>query len=176
MNVIVEITDEMFGNKSVEFNNPRVREGARGIVRREDGKIAVFNKKVKNEYKLPGGGIDEGEDPEVAFRREVLEETGCEISDIEFLGITKELKSLDNFQQISYVFVANVVSQNKELNLTEKEKAEGAEMLWLKPEEALEKVEGCKSEIKASSYENLYHSMFINYRDTEILRYYINKR
>ena len=38
-----------------------------------------FNKKKKNEYKLPGGGIDYGETPNEAFIREALEETGCKI-------------------------------------------------------------------------------------------------
>lgn len=60
MNVIAEITDEMFGLESVPFNNPKIRYGARGIVKRDDGRIAVFNKKVKNEYKLMGAVIDFG--------------------------------------------------------------------------------------------------------------------
>lgn len=63
------------------MNNSRLRLGARGIAIREDGKIAIFNKSNKNEYKLPGGGLEgEGEEePEEAFKREVLEEIGCEI-------------------------------------------------------------------------------------------------
>lgn len=62
------------------MNNSRLRLGARGIAIREDGKIAIFNKSNKNEYKLPGGGLEgEGEEePEEAFKREVLEEIGCE--------------------------------------------------------------------------------------------------
>ena len=71
MNTIIEITDEMFGQKSIPFNNPKVRYGARGIVKREDGHIAVFYKKAKNEYKLPGGGIDEKETPEQAFQSQI---------------------------------------------------------------------------------------------------------
>ena len=63
------------------MNNSRLRLGARGIAIREDGKIEIFNKSNKNEYKLPGGGLEgEGEEePEEAFKREVLEEIGCEI-------------------------------------------------------------------------------------------------
>ena len=63
------------------MNNSRLRWGARGRAIREDGKIAIFNKSNKNEYKLPGGGLEgEGEEePEEAFKREVLEEIGCEI-------------------------------------------------------------------------------------------------
>ena len=59
MELIYKVTDEDIGEISVENQNPRVRLGARGIVIREDGKIAVFNKSNKNEYKLPGGGIEE---------------------------------------------------------------------------------------------------------------------
>jgi len=176
MKVIVEITDEMLGEKSIPFNNPIIREGSRGIVEREDGLIAVFNKTNKNEYKLPGGGIDEGEIPEEAFKREVLEETGCEIDNIEFLGITKELKSLGNFQQISYVFTGKVSKIGNELTLTQKEKDEGAKLIWLSKEEALERIINCEKELKESEYENLYHSKFINYRDREILKYYIQQK
>lgn len=176
MNIIAEIVDEDFGITSVPFNNPRVRYGARGIIEREDGLIAIFNKTKKNEYKLPGGGIDEGEEPEEAFRREVLEETGCLIDGIKFLGFTKELKSKDNFQQISYVFTAKVTEIKGQLNLTQKEKDEGAKMIWATKEEALEKITNCVENLQASKYENIYHSKFINYRDKKILEYYINNK
>lgn len=174
MKVIVEITDEIFGKNPIPFNNPIIRNGARGIVKRRDGLIAIVNKVKKNEYKLPGGGIEENETPESAFRREVLEETGCEIHNIKLLGITKELKSLDNFQQVSYVFCSEVKKINKNLELTQKEKDEGVVLTWLSKEEALEKISNCEKQIKESEYENLYHSKFINYRDKEILKYYIS--
>lgn len=175
MITIVEITDEIFGNKSIPFNNPIIRYGARGIVKRYDGRIAIFNKIIKNEYKLPGGGMDKDETPERAFTREVLEETGCTIKNIELLGIAKEFKSLDNFQQISYVFSCEVDKQTNILSLTEKEKEEGAQLLWLTAEEALNKIIQCGKNLKESKYENLYHSRFINYRDKEILKYYMNR-
>lgn len=75
MECIKKLTDENIGLTSIEFNNPRIRYGARGIIIEKDGKIALFNKTMKNEYKLPGGGIDKGENPEEAFKRETLEET-----------------------------------------------------------------------------------------------------
>ena len=43
-NLICKITDEDIGEKSVNMMNPKLRLGARGIVIREDGKIAIFNK------------------------------------------------------------------------------------------------------------------------------------
>ena len=64
MCMLIKITDEDIGEVSKDMNNPRLRLGARGIVIREDGKIAIFNKSNKNEYKLPGGGIEDDENPE----------------------------------------------------------------------------------------------------------------
>ena len=47
MNCIKILTDEDFGLNRVDFNNPRIRYGARGIIVRNDGKIAIFNKSNK---------------------------------------------------------------------------------------------------------------------------------
>ena len=77
MNLICKLTDNDIGENYIELDSPQLRLGARGIVIRKDGKIALFNKTNKNEYKLPGGGIECDELPEIAFKREVLEETGC---------------------------------------------------------------------------------------------------
>lgn len=137
MNLICKITDKDIGKQPIEMDNPRLRLGARGIVIREDGKIAIFNKSNKNEYKLPGGGLEGEEKPEEAFKREVLEETGCEVEIIECLGTTEEYKTFDNFKQISYVFVGKVIKDTKQLNVTQKEKEEGAKLLWETPENGL---------------------------------------
>ena len=176
MNCIKILVDEDFGLKSVDFNQPRVRKGARGIIINEEGKIAIFNKVNKNEYKLPGGGIDEGETPKEAFKREALEETGCQIQIIKELGTIEEHKSLENFKQISYLFVAKVVKDSHKLNLTEKEKDEGARLLWVDEQEALNLVTNCFEQLKESKYENLYHSKFIAMRDRYIIEYYLRNK
>ncbi len=175
MNCIKILTDEDFGLNRVDFNNPRIRYGARGIIVRNDGKIAIFNKSNKNEYKLPGGGVDDGENAKDAFKREALEETGCEIDIIDELGTIEEHKSLDNFKQISYVFVGKVIKEHDKLNLTQKEKEEGAKLLWVDKEEGLRLISECISNLKESKYENLYHSKFIVLRDKIILEYYLNQ-
>lgn len=176
MNCIRVLVDEDFGLKSVDFNNPRVRLGARGIIINSEGKIAILNKFNKNEYKLVGGGIDDGETPEEAFKRESLEETGCNIEIVKSLGIIEEHKSLDNFKQISYLFVAKVINNNHNLNLTEKEKDEGARLLWVDANEALNLITNCFDQLKESKYENLYHSKFIAMRDRYILEYYLKNK
>ena len=173
MELICKIMDEDIGEVSVKMDNPRLRLGARGIVVREDGKIAVFNKSNKNEYKLPGGGLEGEEKPEEAFKREVLEETGCKVEIIKKLGTTEEYKSLNNFKQISYVFVGKVLEDTKQLNVTEKEKDEGAKLIWETPEKALELIIDSYDKLIASKYESVYNTKFVVLRDRKILEKYI---
>ena len=170
------ITDNDFGLNSKKLNDPKIRYGARGIIERVDGKIAILNKKAKNEYKLPGGGVEIGETPKTAFIREALEETGCNIKIIRELGTIEEKRSLDNFKQISYIFVGKVTKDTKKLNLTQKEKDEGAQVLWVSKETALELITNCMENISESKYENLYHSKFIVLRDNIILKHYIGNK
>ena len=173
MELIYKVTDKDIGEIPVEMKNPRTRLGARGIVVREDGKIAVFNKANKNEYKLPGGGIEGKEEPKEAFKREVLEETGCEVEIIENIGTIEEHKTLDNFKQVSYVFIGKVLKDTNELHVTEKEKDEGAKLLWETPENALKLITDCFNNLVASKYESVYHTKFIVFRDRKILEKYI---
>lgn len=173
MELICKITDEDIGEEVSQLENPKLRLAARGIVVREDGKVAVFNKSNKNEFKLPGGGIEGEEKPEEAFKREVLEETGCDVEIIKSLGTTEEYKSLNNFKQISYVFVGKVIKDTKQLNVTEKEREEGAKLLWETPQKALELISGCYNNLIASKYSSVYSTKFIILRDSKILEKYI---
>lgn len=175
MELICKITDLDIGEELLKMKNPRLRLAARGIVIREDGKIAVFNKSNKNEYKLPGGGIEGEENPEIAFKREAMEETGCEVEIIKELGTTEEYKSLNNFKQISYVYVGKVIKDTKQLHVTEKEKDEGAKLLWETPQKALELITECYNNLIASKYESVYSTKFIVLRDRKILEKYINE-
>lgn len=173
MNIIKTLTDEDFGITSIKMENPRHRLGARGLVFKDE-KVAILNKQSKNEYKLVGGGIEKDEDPTTAFQREVLEETGCQIEIIEFLGITEEYKSQDNFRQTSYVYVANVINDIGNFNFTQKEVDEGSNLLWLDINDALKLIKESENKLVSSKYESVYHTKFIVRRDYEILKYYID--
>jgi 8-oxo-dGTP diphosphatase len=61
---------------------------AGGIVLRREGpaRIAVVRLRKRNEWVLPKGKLDDGETPRAAAEREVLEETGHDVSVHEFLG------------------------------------------------------------------------------------------
>jgi len=174
MNCIKVLTDLDFDLKVKEFNNPRVRYGARGIVFNDKNEVAILNKTNKNEYKLVGGGIEENEDPTIAFKREVLEEAGCKVDIDACLGIIKEEKSQGNFIQTSYVYVAHVIEDTKQLNLTQKEIDEGSQLLWLNIDDAINTIKNCEDKLKPSKYEDVYHTKFIVRRDYTILKHYKN--
>lgn len=61
---------------------------AGGIVLRREGTplIAVVRLRKRNEWVLPKGKLDDGETPRAAAEREVIEETGHDVSVHEFLG------------------------------------------------------------------------------------------
>jgi len=172
MNLICKLTDGDIGEKYEELSNPKLRYAARGIVINGD-KIAIFNKANKNEFKLPGGGMEGNETPEETFKREVLEETGCVVEIIAHLGTTEEYKSKDNFKQISNVFVGYVINDTSQLNVTQKEKDEGAKLLWETPTAALKLITNCFSKLKGSTYDSMYSTKFMVLRDRKILEYYL---
>jgi len=171
--IIVKINDKNLGLEEFKINDEcKIRYGSRGIIVDQNGNIAIFNKRSKNEYKLPGGGLKEGEKPEEAFIREIMEETGCEIEITDYLGLAIEEKGQTNFKQISYVFVARVLNNTECLHLTEKERDEDAIVMWVSLEEAIELVNGCINNLVGSKYDDLYRSLFMVKRDSEILNYY----
>lgn len=167
------LTDADFGLETKPFDHPTVRYGARGIILNEAGEVGLLHKAKKHGYKLIGGGIEEGEDPKVAFEREAMEESGCEIKIDRLLGEFKEEKSQDNFQQISYIFVAHVTNDTEHLHLTDQEIKEGAELVWLPLAEAAAKIKASEDTVIGSEKIDTYHSRFIVRRDYEILKYYI---
>lgn len=171
---IKKITDNDFDMDNIPLNNPRIRYGARGIILDCNNKIAILNKKNKNEYKLIGGGIENEETPEDAFIREALEESGCIVEIDECIGTIEEIKSHDNFKQISYVFISHVKENTEITHYTTKEIDEGSKVIWMNLEDAIQFIKDCENKLIASKYESVYHTKFIVRRDYEILMYYKN--
>ena len=60
------------------------RQRATAIVER-DGRVLLVRDKWRPAFMLPGGGIDEGESPEVAIERELCEETTLTATAVQYL-------------------------------------------------------------------------------------------
>lgn len=75
------------------------------LLRRGDGKVlAVSRKDDPTDYGLPGGKVDKGEEDIEAARRELVEETGYVVGDINFLyaGVCKGGKDGIDFWTTTY--------------------------------------------------------------------------
>ena len=172
---IAKIDDSTFGEEnSINNDPPKVRFGSRGIILNEEGKIALLYKENKNEYKLPGGGIENNESPEKAFIRECQEEIGVNVEIEKCLGTAEEHKTKENFKQISFVFFARKINDLPQTNLTQQEIDEGSKIVWANKVDALEKLQDSLLNLKASKYDSEYRTKFMIKRDIEILKYYLN--
>lgn len=174
MNLIIKVSDADIGEKTYEINNPNTRHAVRTILLNDNGEIAILNKSEKNEYKLIGGGVESHESLEQALRREVMEESGCEIDILKELGYVEEYQTINNFVQTSYVYITKVRNNTKELHLTKQEKNEGAKLCWYKPDIALQHIKDSYDKLIPSKYSNLYSSRMVVKRDSLILKYYID--
>lgn len=105
------------------------RVAARAVLRNDAGQIAVMHFTAIDTYKLPGGGVDKGEQLETALRREVQEEAGYEITNIAPLGKVEEDRYFCGMHQTSHCFAATVANHVGQ-NLTEEEAALSMTVVW----------------------------------------------
>lgn len=121
---------ELDANRSSPRNHFRQRIAARAVVFDAHGRIALLHVAKNAYHKLPGGGIDPGEDVLTALRREMLEEIGCDIAEIQEIGEITEYRDEWGLTQVSYFYRASVDGQPGTPDFTEEEVADGFEVVW----------------------------------------------
>ena len=146
-----------------EANTYLVREASRAVVLDENGMVALLHVTKENYYKLPGGGIEVGEDKISALHRECQEEIGCRVEVIGEVGTTVEYRKIFKLKQISYCYFAKVTGDKGTPNLDGGEIDAGFEQVWLPYAEALQV-------LTDSTATNLEGSLYIVPRDTLLLK------
>ncbi len=108
------------------------RYAARAVLTDASGRIALLHAAKRDYYKLPGGGVEPGEDMALALARELLEEVGAEADVVGTVGRVEEWRSFDgqNMHQISDAYLAKVTGEIGTPDFTEKELAEGFSVVW----------------------------------------------
>lgn len=110
----------------------KTRHATRTVLLDKDNQIAILYVAKHHYYKIPGGGIEEGEDLVTSAKREVLEEAGCNCEIIAELGCTKnELPGWD-MQDISNGFLARVVGEKGTTSYDDYETERGFHLEWCK--------------------------------------------
>jgi ADP-ribose pyrophosphatase YjhB (NUDIX family) len=75
------------------WNNPKA---AATVIVLKDGKLLASKRGIephKGKYDLPGGFLEFNEQPDVAARREILEETGLEVEDLTLFAVYSHIYS-----------------------------------------------------------------------------------
>lgn len=133
MNTILTLTDQDFNPAAPvgDRQNYYHRKAARAVLMNEAQAIAIMHAAKSGFYKLPGGGIDNGEETLVALDREILEEVGAKIKVTGELGIVHEYRDFCQMAQTSYVYTGTVDGEIGSPQLTEKEINDGFEVMWV---------------------------------------------
>lgn len=137
------------------------REAARAILSRGSDIALLWVSKL-GYHKLPGGGLEDGEERTGALAREILEETGWEADIEEELGMTVEIRGEFGLRQVSYVYLAQASKKVARPSFTKKEMSQGFELRWMNIDEALKMMEN--EEPKD------YEGKFVHHRDLFLLK------
>jgi mutator protein MutT len=97
--------------------------------------LMIRTHKWSNKWGIPGGKIKWGETSETALRREIKEETGLKVTDIEFVLVQDCIHSKEFYHDAHFVllnYTCRCVGKNPRVKLND----EGQEFRWVKLAEA----------------------------------------
>lgn len=98
---------------------------AAAIILNEQNQILLVRKKDTDFFMHVGGKLEPNELPEAALSREVLEETGCEMEILSYIGKYETVAANElNHSLVSYLYQVKLKSQPQV-------RAELAEMQWV---------------------------------------------
>ncbi len=165
MKLLAELNDQtLLGLDG--FSQKPSRIAVRGIVQNQEGLFALLLVGAFGTYCLPGGGREADETLEEAFRREMREEIGAVIGDVQAIGRVEENRACHDFVQTNCYFTANVVTQFSP-HLTEKEKDYKISLCFLPFDEVYEKI--------TSPHHDMPQRRYIQARDKAALDEYRRK-
>ncbi len=115
---------------------PTKRAGVAVLFFDETGKILIVKPNYKEGWQVPGGTIDTNESPKAAAIREVQEEIGIVVQDLQFLCVEHTVQKDTGLDFLEFMFlggtltenaIASIILQNDELD----------EFKFVTPDEAL---------------------------------------
>lgn len=155
--------DVVPGAEPADSTNFKKRDAARAVLLDKDDGVFLLKVGKHNYHKLPGGGVDEGEDMKAALARELLEEVGCKAEIIDEVGEIIEYRDQFELIQTSHCYLARQIDEQVDASLEEGEIEEG-----------LHEVKASSIDEAISLLENdepdNYEGRFIKIRDTALLK------
>lgn len=157
----MELVASIHMDELEDGSDPDVRYAARAVLQDDEGKIPVLYVAKHKYHKLPGGGVEEGEDKKMALVRECLEEVGAEVEIKEEVGYVEEYRKEWIFKQISYCYYGRIISKG-DVSYTQEEIDNGFTLKWLDYDEAVNALE--------NDDPTDYQGQFVRLRDLALLK------
>lgn len=120
-----------------------VRHAARAIVLQGEQILLLYTERYQD-YSLPGGGLDEGEDEIACLKRELMEETGAKgVRNVKPFARYDEYRpwyksDADILYMISHCFVCEIDDEFGETSYESYEKSNGMKPLWMNIHDAIQ--------------------------------------
>ncbi|MFD2177795.1 NUDIX hydrolase [Veronia pacifica] len=126
----------------LEEKSQFTRIAARAIARQGSKVLLMYTERYQD-YSLPGGGVDAGEDIETGLIRELQEETGAQgIKNVAPYGLYEEYRpwyksDFDVVHMLSYCFTCEVDEKLGEVSLEDYEIKNGMRAEWVDLDSAI---------------------------------------
>jgi 8-oxo-dGTP diphosphatase len=141
----------------------KIRRAARAVVLNSADKVALLKANTHSYHKLPGGGVEAGEDMKLALQRELLEEIGCRADITANVGKVIEYRDKWRMKQTSYCYLAKQTGRSQSPNFTQSEIDEGFEIVWA------DNIDAAIGLLESDQPQN-YDGLFIQRRDIRLLK------
>ena len=131
-NLLAEIKDTVYKPKKIS----KVRCAVRALCFNDVGQIAIIHIKGKDNFgkkdyfELPGGGVENDENPLQALHREMGEELGVKVKNVINLGMITYDFNILGLKTIAYYYACQISGKTK-TNWTNVERAQIEQIKWL---------------------------------------------
>ncbi|MBU1179595.1 NUDIX domain-containing protein [Patescibacteria group bacterium] len=174
MKLLATLKDkDIFPNREIKDNDKwQLRKTVKIIALNKNNQIALITNPIHGFYLLPGGGIEEGEEIEMAANRECEEEIGYSVDNQIIIGKTKEFRDRESKEYDTYCVSAKITKPVDQDKRTKNEKKLGLNVEWFDIDKALKTLKEQGEKLKSGKVE-FYNTGFNIVRDRIFVEYFI---
>ncbi len=157
MNYFHSVKDsDIFSDPLPEPKQYIERPTVKGLVFDADNKIAILSRNPQFGL-FPGGGVEDGETLEEAFKRECKEEIGCDVEIVSKIGTALQLRVKDERKFDTHFFLAKIIGEKGERTTTQESEL-STQVRWLSLQEVADLLRNQIDRIPEEYYQSHFNS------------------